>query len=52
MAIVYAGARGVTHRVITPIEVDASRVSGHCHLRDDERSSRLASILVAQAVKV
>ncbi|MCP9488615.1 MAG: hypothetical protein MSC31_01910 [Solirubrobacteraceae bacterium MAG38_C4-C5] len=52
VAIVYAGARGVTHRVVTPIEVDASRVHGYCHLRDDERSFWLASILVAQAVEV
>lgn len=45
VVIVYAGARGVTHRVVTPHDVDATRLRGHCHLRDDERSFWLASIL-------
>jgi len=51
VAIVYAGARGVTHRVITPAEVDGSRVHAYCHLRGDERSFWLGSILVAQGVE-
>lgn len=50
IAMVYAGARGVTHRVVTPIDVDSSRLHAHCHLRDDERSFWLSSILAAGAV--
>jgi predicted DNA-binding transcriptional regulator YafY len=47
--MVYAGARGVTHRVVTPIDVDESRLHAYCHLRDDERSFWLSSILAAGA---
>jgi predicted DNA-binding transcriptional regulator YafY len=39
----------VTHRVVTPIEVDESRLHAYCHLRDDERSFWLSSILAAGA---
>lgn len=47
LMMVYAGARGVTHRVVTPIDVDESRLHAYCHLRDDERSFWLSSILAA-----
>lgn len=50
VAIVYAGARGVTHRTITPLEIDDSRLRAWCHLRDDERSFWLRSVLAAEAV--
>jgi hypothetical protein len=49
LVMVYAGARGVTHRVVTPIDVDESRLHAYCHLRDDERSFWLSSILAAGA---
>lgn len=42
--IVYAGARGTTHRQITPYEVDGAAVHAHCHLRDDDRSFWVGSI--------
>jgi hypothetical protein len=50
LEIVYAGARGMTHREVTPTEVDASRLHAFCHLRQDDRSFWLHSILVARAV--
>jgi predicted DNA-binding transcriptional regulator YafY len=49
--IVYAGARGTTHRQITPYEVEGAAVHAYCHLRDDERSFWLASILDAIPVR-
>jgi hypothetical protein len=48
--MVYAGARGITERVITPIDVDEARVHAYCHLRGDERSFWLSSI--QEAVEV
>ena len=50
VAIVYAGARGLTERVITPFELDGAAVHAWCHLRDDERSFRLNSIRHAELV--
>lgn len=47
--IVYAGARGTTHRQITPYEVEDAAVHAYCHLRGDERSFWLASIQDAVA---
>ncbi len=49
--IVYAGARGVTHRCITPFEVEGSAVHAYCHLRDDERHFWVGSIMAATAVR-
>jgi hypothetical protein len=48
--IVYAGARGTTRRQITPYEVEGAAVHAYCHLRDDDRSFWLASILEAEPV--
>lgn len=48
--MVYAGARGTTERVITPIDVDGSRVHAYCHLREAERSFWLSSIQAAEEV--
>ncbi len=45
--MVYAGARGISERVITPLEVDDARVHAYCHLRGDERSFWLSSIHAA-----
>ncbi|MGH2968958.1 MAG: hypothetical protein ACRDK0_07825 [Solirubrobacteraceae bacterium] len=42
--MVYAGSRGITERVITPIDVDEARVHAYCHLRGQERSFWLSSI--------
>jgi hypothetical protein len=50
VAIVYAGARGLTQRVITPFELDGAAVHAWCHLRDDERSFWLTSIQHAELV--
>jgi DNA excision repair protein ERCC-3 len=50
VAIVYAGARGLTERVITPFELDGAAVHAWCHLRDDERSFWLNSIQHAELV--
>jgi predicted DNA-binding transcriptional regulator YafY len=50
VAIVYAGARGLTQRVITPFELDGAAVHAWCHLRDDERSFWLNSIRHAELV--
>lgn len=49
--IVYAGARGMTVRRVTPIELDASRLDAWCHLRDDARSFWLRSIREVQPVE-
>jgi predicted DNA-binding transcriptional regulator YafY len=49
--IVYAGARGTTQRQITPYEVEGAAVHAYCHLRADERSFWLASILDAVPVR-
>ena len=48
--IVYAGARGMSERQITPYEVEGAAVHAYCHLRGDERSFWLASIQEAVAV--
>ena len=48
--MVYAGARGISERVITPLEIDEARVRAYCHLRGDERSFWLSSIQVATEV--
>lgn len=48
--IVYAGARGITERQITPYEVEGAAVHAYCHLREDERSFWLASIREAVAL--
>lgn len=48
--MMYAGARGISERVITPLEVDEARVRAYCHLRGDERSFWLSSIQAATAV--
>ncbi len=48
--MVYRGARGITDRVITPIDVDEARVHVYCHLRGEERSFWLSSI--QEAVEV
>ncbi len=47
--IVYAGARGMTQRQITPYELEGAAVHAYCHLRGDERSFWLASIQEAVA---
>ena len=47
--IVYAGARGTTRRRITPYEVDGAELHAYCHLRAEERSFWLASIMGAVA---
>jgi hypothetical protein len=49
--MVYAGARGISERVITPLEVDEARVRAYCHLRGDERSFWLSSIHAATEVR-
>lgn len=46
--ILYAGARGLTSRRITPLELDGARLHAWCHLRGDERSFWLHSIRDAQ----
>ncbi len=48
--IVYAGARGMSERQITPYEVEGAAVHAYCHLRGDERSFWLASIREAVAL--
>ncbi|MDX6718294.1 MAG: hypothetical protein QOJ63_548 [Solirubrobacteraceae bacterium] len=48
--MVYAGARGISERVITPLEIDDARVRAYCHLRGDERSFWLSSIHAATEV--
>jgi len=48
--MVYAGASGISERVITPLEVDQARVRAYCHLRGDERSFWLSSIHAATEV--
>jgi hypothetical protein len=48
--MVYAGASGISERVITPLEVDEARVRAYCHLRGDERSFWLSSIHAATEV--
>jgi hypothetical protein len=48
--VVYAGASGISERVITPLEVDGSSVRAYCHLRGDERSFWLSSIQAATEV--
>lgn len=48
--MVYAGARGISERVITPLEVDEARVRAYCHLRRDERTFWLSSIHAATEV--
>jgi len=48
--IVYAGARGTTRRQITPYEVEGAAVHAYCHLRAEERSFWLASIMGAVPV--
>ena len=48
--MVYRGARGTTERVITPLDIDGSRVRAYCHLREDERSFWLSSIHMAEEV--
>jgi hypothetical protein len=48
--IVYAGKRGVTHRRITPFEIQGAALHAWCHLRDDERAFWLASIRHATPV--
>ncbi len=48
--MVYAGARGISERVITPLEVDEARVRAYCHLRGDERTFWLSSIHAATEV--
>jgi hypothetical protein len=50
VAIVYASARGLTQRVITPFELDGAALHAWCHLRDDERSFWLNSIRRAELV--
>jgi hypothetical protein len=50
VAIAYAGARGLTERVITPFELDGAAVHAWCHLRDDERFFWLNSIQHAELV--
>jgi hypothetical protein len=45
--IVYAGARGMTERQITPYEVEGAAVRAYCHMREDDRSFWLASIRAA-----
>ena len=50
VVIVYAGARGVTKRQITPYEVEDAAVHAWCHLREDERSFWVASIRDATPV--
>jgi hypothetical protein len=45
--IVYAGAKGTTQRQITPFEIEGAAVHAYCHLRRDERSFWLASIVDA-----
>lgn len=51
LEITYAGARGLTHRRVTPIELDGSRLHAWCHLREDERSFWLHSIRSALPVE-
>jgi hypothetical protein len=48
--IVYAGARGMTERQITPYKVEGAAVHAHCHMRGDDRSFWLASIREALAL--
>ena len=50
VVMVYAGARGVTKRQITPYEVEDAAVHAWCHLREDERSFWVASIRDATPV--
>jgi predicted DNA-binding transcriptional regulator YafY len=47
VSIVYAGAKGTTQRQITPHEIEGAAVHAYCHLRRDERSFWLASIVDA-----
>jgi predicted DNA-binding transcriptional regulator YafY len=49
--ILYAGARGLSSRRITPFELDGARLHAWCHLRDDERTFWLQSIRDAQPAK-
>lgn len=51
VAIVYAGARGITERVIGSYELNGAAVLAWCHLRDDERSFWLNSIRAAELVE-
>ena len=48
--IVYAGARGMSERQITPYEVEGAAIHAYCHMRGDERSFWLGSIREAVAV--
>ena len=44
IAMRYAGPRGTTERVISPLLVDGPYLVAHCHLRNDERTFRLDRI--------
>lgn len=48
--ITYAGARGVTHRQVTPLELEGGALHAFCHLRGDGRSFWLSSIRSAELV--
>jgi hypothetical protein len=48
VVIIYAGARGITHRQVTPLDLDDARLHAWCHLRGDARSFWLRSIIEAR----
>jgi hypothetical protein len=48
--ISYAGADGITHRTITPLEVLGAQVHAWCHLKDDEHRFWIPSIMSASPV--
>lgn len=48
--IVYAGARGVSHRCIRPIDVDGSQVRAVCNERGDEQRFWVGSIMAVAPV--
>ncbi len=45
IAMRYAGPRGTSERVISPLLVDGRYVVAYCHLRNDERTFRLDRIV-------